>query len=676
MSSKSLPIDSMEKWAIVLGLPHQSAYNALPKVDRPLGLPINALPGWESIPLHSKLPMLKCPNNQVIFSKNKIGRSHENSKRDFDSVCLNAKMDYNPLHDPHLGRFYSNEKLLKRLRQNGEITESNDVICTLKEFNEHRISLHETYISFIRTERKKIDEELQDVHLISHAEKIADQENTSSKIANCYGDVLRRKAELSKQRAQRNQTMLKRIYQKELKIKSQRTMEAEVLRHKKELNNFRITHILNAAIDLQRKRRIALKKHLQHKSDMVNNNIKLTKEKEKQLAKEKAEISWMKHLKERIMKHEKFKQIIKDNDKDIRDWVANHMAQYKHKWFDLEQQLKNRCSRKKGTKKKIQKRKIMLKKIRESLVKTQRDHLKSLTSEDIRDAIHTAIDIKNPHKRKQYDTDDYIYKAAKYILEEVLANFNKDLSDEKDVADVISARISRLFTEVKQYVLKRAIHIITTDTTSAEQKKTSFNSARNHRRYSLGKGVSFNSISILIGTGSYALGEDIKFTSERLPTPAGSLTSVIIDADDDDESSDDTNDKQRKTLHYLSRGERIFIEHLYIKFKRELIVGVGKQVLTAIELHKKNKILKVRKKLQDIDKNFLVKLMTRSILSFAVNNCNFHSYSLLCQYSLAGDIILFLQTNVLKPKRDPRVIAQPHTRCVSALAPPFSTYYK
>lgn len=133
----------------------------------------------------------------------------------------------------------------------------------------------------------------------------------------------------------------------------------------------------------------------------------------------------------------------------------------------------------------------------------------------------------------------------------------------------------------------------------------------------MGKGVSFNSISILIGTGSYALGEDIKFTSERLPTPAvskirnilefkndsfllvkGSLTSVIIDADDDDESSDDTNDKQRKTLHYLSRGERIFIEHLYIKFKRELIVGVGKQVLTAIELHKKNKILKVRKKLQ------------------------------------------------------------------------------
>lgn len=39
------------------------------------GLPINSLPGWELIPLNCKLPMLKCPGNQVIFSKDKIGNS-------------------------------------------------------------------------------------------------------------------------------------------------------------------------------------------------------------------------------------------------------------------------------------------------------------------------------------------------------------------------------------------------------------------------------------------------------------------------------------------------------------------------------------------------------------------------------------------------------------------------
>lgn len=44
------------------------------------GLPINSLPGWEQIPLNCKLPMLKCPGNQVIFSKDTIGNSVSNSK--------------------------------------------------------------------------------------------------------------------------------------------------------------------------------------------------------------------------------------------------------------------------------------------------------------------------------------------------------------------------------------------------------------------------------------------------------------------------------------------------------------------------------------------------------------------------------------------------------------------
>lgn len=47
----------------------------VPNLTFKSGLPINSLPGWELIPLNSKLPMLKCPGNQVIFSKNKIGQS-------------------------------------------------------------------------------------------------------------------------------------------------------------------------------------------------------------------------------------------------------------------------------------------------------------------------------------------------------------------------------------------------------------------------------------------------------------------------------------------------------------------------------------------------------------------------------------------------------------------------
>lgn len=64
----------------ILSLPRRNKVSGNPALLKMIssyktGLPINSLPGWELIPLNCKLPMLKCPGNQVIFSKNKIGQS-------------------------------------------------------------------------------------------------------------------------------------------------------------------------------------------------------------------------------------------------------------------------------------------------------------------------------------------------------------------------------------------------------------------------------------------------------------------------------------------------------------------------------------------------------------------------------------------------------------------------
>jgi len=62
----------------ILSLPRRNKVSGNPALLKMIsfktGLPINSLPGWELIPLNCKLPMLKCPGNQVIFSKNKIGQ--------------------------------------------------------------------------------------------------------------------------------------------------------------------------------------------------------------------------------------------------------------------------------------------------------------------------------------------------------------------------------------------------------------------------------------------------------------------------------------------------------------------------------------------------------------------------------------------------------------------------
>lgn len=56
------------------------------------------------------------------------------------------------MQDSNLQRFYANERNLKRLRENGEITQNNDVICNLKEFNEYRQELHKTQLYYILME--------------------------------------------------------------------------------------------------------------------------------------------------------------------------------------------------------------------------------------------------------------------------------------------------------------------------------------------------------------------------------------------------------------------------------------------------------------------------------------------------------------------------------------------
>lgn len=65
-----------------------------------------------------------------------------------------------------------NERNLKRLRENGEITQDNDVICNLKDFNQHRQELHKSQLYYILQAYKRRESEQYDRMLIANAESI------------------------------------------------------------------------------------------------------------------------------------------------------------------------------------------------------------------------------------------------------------------------------------------------------------------------------------------------------------------------------------------------------------------------------------------------------------------------------------------------------------------------
>jgi len=73
-------------------------------------VPKNALPGWKELPLHQKLPMLNCPTNQILLSRQKLGNKlHKTQNAGFilhDPYSHDVSYKYESVHDHHLKPFY------------------------------------------------------------------------------------------------------------------------------------------------------------------------------------------------------------------------------------------------------------------------------------------------------------------------------------------------------------------------------------------------------------------------------------------------------------------------------------------------------------------------------------------------------------------------------------------
>lgn len=105
------------------------------------------------------------------------------------------------------------------------------------------------------------------------------------------------------------------------------------------------------------------------------------------------------------------------------------------------------------------------------------------------------------------------------------------------------------------------------------------------------KEVSFTKNSRIIGQGSYEIEPDVKLkhVKNRPPTPTDSLTSIGkqpyveklangTTAHEEDEEDDDN----YEFIGDISVNAKIFVEHLFIRFKRKIVNGVGTMVLDCL----------------------------------------------------------------------------------------------
>ena len=131
--------------------PYKRIYSVLPKPKLPL---------LETISPESKLPMVDNVKDFWRLTTTKLGTPLNMPKKgqDFDltdPLCRYTDFSYKALNDPALKKFFNKPSVKAQLLKNGLITKEDKVTCSLKEFNNWRFSMHQSWLRAVQSMRRQ-----------------------------------------------------------------------------------------------------------------------------------------------------------------------------------------------------------------------------------------------------------------------------------------------------------------------------------------------------------------------------------------------------------------------------------------------------------------------------------------------------------------------------------------
>lgn len=351
--------------------------------------------------------------------------------------------------------------------------------------------------------------EQHDRALIDNAEKITndDYRNLMAR-KHTYTDIRLRKRDIDRRRSEH----FKRLYEKTLErfafIHVVEAIRQTCIEHKKVINQLKMEKHREVRNDLQRKQLIALKKLFQFKKERLKKNLKNLREQRIHKANQDQYASWNKRLAERIAYQERIQELLASAAQRKKYFIQNHRERYLVKWERLNEDIKIRAAQNRARSYfgKIEKRKrrAMLKEAekQKSAGKQQRIGTRAITQnatsantsagiesgadiggggdaipknsvcedfqssfdnlldEEVCMALHATLDMED-NVKLPFESDDPIYKAAKFIMVHILAKFDKDLSYDQKLYKTVYSRMSRFFDEAKKFVLFVSVQKIT-----------------------------------------------------------------------------------------------------------------------------------------------------------------------------------------------------------------------
>ncbi|XP_062560677.1 fibrous sheath-interacting protein 2 [Armigeres subalbatus] len=597
---------------------YSKVLETVPKPERALprhgGLPL-----WEKLTLDRKLPSNACPIHPPTFSRGFLGQPlWDNKPIDFgfdltDPHGRSVSHAYQPLHDKQLADFYRGSEIRNILKQQQLITDENDAICTLEEFNRYRFYLWKLHKHEIRKEFQKLDkirwEEYRDKKAVLHIKKHYDIEDKYER-KRCRARILRE--------AKRTKA-LKAIskYQKKMK----RFMEC---RNAFKLSNLNEGHLRmlqvrynNALLKASRKSyRLRLKRKLRDQDSLRTRRLSVMKKRIRESIK--------------ITKKERHKMLFMSAQRAEANRLALLQSFIKHKHNNVERrmirsaklqerserQLTSRKARNLASKYDRRSRPAMMRamlKAWHNVRIRQPDLSRQLSRASVEQAVNIAYSIHTTISPNISSTQ--IIDTARQLISDFANMPQEQLPLDQYTIRYTSEALLKILEQTKEQVIRAGCYLIEQVATkmrnrieSDEQQRHSTLCGPWNARWKRSS-LSSRSTSHRVSIGNVQIVDEIETDQEhfkksrlRPPTPVTSITSLVEHIVETDEtileSSSETLEvpsfvavaiERRATagdhpLIHLTFRQKRFLEMNLIKFKAIILRNVETRSLAAIDV--------------------------------------------------------------------------------------------
>ncbi|KAF6198958.1 hypothetical protein GE061_006981 [Apolygus lucorum] len=298
MSEEMINLEAYDTLGIKMENPITNKLQELPQPPFFMD-PKRALPFWLVRPLQDKMPMVSIPEKiKVPYTRGLVGENLIQSLDPNEFVTVDpteGRVEYAPLHDKNLKRFFKSSFNRKMVEGTGEIVDGRTA-CTLKEYNDYRKFIHRMQLNHViqeQKEEKQIKSKLLDVENFLLAAKKDGKKKWNQKFKDYLKqknqeDVARKEEIKLKKCAER----MEKVEKGAAKVKENLAVAQEMRRNKWLSYKKRMSNYFSNVRDDQRRRGIYARKRWMFEA-LINEHRKSLAMAESKLKREQVlEMNW------------------------------------------------------------------------------------------------------------------------------------------------------------------------------------------------------------------------------------------------------------------------------------------------------------------------------------------------------------------------------------------------